>query len=76
MFVAAGEERLEVSIDLTTQEVMSGERGPYRFEIDPGLKEKMLSGLDDIAMTLHERSLIEAFEAKHRDAQPWLFTRR
>ena len=65
---------LTLSIDLQAQEVRAGE-AVYHFDIEAGLKEKMLKGLDDIAMTLNERALIETFEAKHRDAQPWLFQR-
>ena len=48
----------------------------YDFKIDPGLKQKLLLGMDDIAQTLAERELIETFEAAHRQRQPWLFRDR
>ena len=64
-----------LSIDLEAQQVTTPDGAVYVFEIDPGLKEKMLKGMDDIDMTLAERELIEAFEAQHRAAQPWLFMR-
>jgi len=35
--------------------------------------KKMLSGMDDIALTLSQSELIERFEAMHRENQPWLF---
>ena len=59
-------------IDLESQTVTDGER-VYDFEIDSALKQKMLNGMDDIAMTLEEVELIETFEAKHKTSQPWLF---
>ncbi len=67
--VAAG---LTLSIDLKTQTVTDGDQ-VHGFEIDAALKEKMLSGMDDIDLTLAEASLITDFEAQHRQRQPWLF---
>ena len=64
-----------ISVDLETQTVTSGANTAH-FDIDPGLKEKMLHGMDDIALTLAEVDLISAFEAKHRNAQPWLFEKQ
>ncbi len=62
----------DISIDLAAQTVdAAGMR--FHFDIAPGLKQKMLNGMDDITATLAERSLIEAFEMIHRERQPWLF---
>ena len=62
----------DISIDLAAQTVdAAGMR--FQFDIAPGLKQKMLDGMDDITATLAERSLIEAFETIHRERQPWLF---
>ena len=63
---------LTLSIDLRTQTLMDGEH-VHNFEIDPALKEKMLTGMDDIDLTLAEAELIRNFEAGHRQRQPWLF---
>jgi len=65
----------ELSIDLVSQQVSSSDGLVYSFDIDPALKDKMLHGMDDIAMTLAERTLIEDFESRHRQHQPWLFAR-
>ncbi|XOV81856.1 MAG: 3-isopropylmalate dehydratase small subunit [bacterium] len=65
----------ELIIDLSAQSVITPAGAQFNFEIDPVLKEKMLSGMDDIDMTLAERELIEAFEVGHRARQPWLFDR-
>ena len=66
---------LELSIALREQQVRAPDGSLYDFEIDAALKEKMLNGMDDIAMTLAERGLIEEFEVSYRQAQPWLFAR-
>lgn len=63
---------LTLSIDLRTQTVTDGEH-VHAFEIDLALKEKMLTGMDDIDLTLAEAELIRNFEAGHRQRQPWLF---
>ncbi|MEM6999604.1 MAG: 3-isopropylmalate dehydratase small subunit [Pseudomonadota bacterium] len=64
----------QIDVDLPTQTVRCADR-EYSFEIDAALKQKLLGGMDDIAMTLAQRDLIETFEAQHRQAQPWLFNR-
>ena len=63
---------LTLSIDLRAQTVTDGEH-VHGFEIDPALKEKMLTGMDDIDLTLAEAELIRSFEAGYRQRQPWLF---
>ena len=40
----------------------------FKFEIDRGVKDYLLRGLDDIALTLTQEAAIVAFE-KHHDAQ-------
>ncbi len=65
----------ELSIDLAAQQVVAADGAVYSFDIDAGLKEKMLNGMDDIAMTLAEKELIDTFETSHKQAQPWLFMR-
>ena len=63
---------LTLLIDLRAQTVTDGEH-VQGFEIDLALKEKMLTGMDDIDLTLAEAELIRNFEAGHRQRQPWLF---
>jgi len=45
-------------IDLAAQTV----DGELRFEIDPGIKHRLLNGLDDIALTLRQEDAIAAYE--------------
>ena len=63
-----------VAVDLEQQTVTTpgGER--FRFDIDPHRKLCIMNGLDDIGLTLEHAGKIKAFEAKHRERQPWLFS--
>ena len=54
----------EATIDLAAQTVTFAGRS-VPFEIDPDVKERLLEGLDEIALTLQHSDEIEAFEA-HR----------
>ena len=42
-------------------------------EIEPGRKEPLLLGLDDIGMTFMHSDQIREFEVRHRQAMPWIF---
>ena len=61
-----------VSVDLQTQTVTGPGGFTARFEIAPFRKQKLLEGLDDIAITLALSSQIVAFEAEFDRDMPWL----
>jgi 3-isopropylmalate/(R)-2-methylmalate dehydratase small subunit len=48
---------------LDAQEVRYGDGEVASFEIDPEIKRRLLDGLDDIALTMFETELIDAYEA-------------
>ncbi|MEM7047265.1 MAG: 3-isopropylmalate dehydratase small subunit [Pseudomonadota bacterium] len=62
----------KVEVDLTTRTINTAD-GSYKvqFEIDPGLRESLLEGLDDIAETLTQIKTIEQFEAAYEKRFPW-----
>ena len=62
-----------VTVDLEKQEITGPDGGCVRFDIDPFRKHCLLNGLDEIGLTLQHADDIQAFEAKHKAAQPWLF---
>lgn len=61
-----------LTVDLESQTVTAPDGATYRFDIDPGHKERLLKGLDDIALMLQHLTEIEAFESRYHAAQPWL----
>lgn len=74
LFKEALQGELLAAVDLAAQEVrVNG--AVHGFQIAPALREKLLGGMDDIALTLQQRDLIVTFEAAHRERQPWLFAR-
>ncbi|MCC7484373.1 MAG: 3-isopropylmalate dehydratase small subunit [Burkholderiales bacterium] len=66
-------EGYRVAIDLEQQTVTTPGGESVRFEIDPFAKHCLLNGLDEIGLSLEHADEIRAFEARHRQAQPWLF---
>lgn len=66
-------EGYKLSVDLPSQTVTSPSGKVYNFEVDAFRKHCLLNGLDDIELTLQEADAISAFEAKHKQSNPWLF---
>ena len=61
-------------VDLSEQTVATENRSKIlRFDVDPFRKYCLLNGLDEIGLTLRHADKIRAYEARHRDEQPWLF---
>lgn len=65
-------ERLEATADLIEQQVVlhDADKTVFNFKIEPGDKEQLISGLDDIDLTLRYESDITRFEETHN---PYLF---
>ncbi len=63
--------RATVNLDEQYVETQTGDR--YPFEIDAGLKERLLKGLDDIDLTLQHVEAIRAYEKDRAKITPWLF---
>jgi 3-isopropylmalate/(R)-2-methylmalate dehydratase small subunit len=61
-----------LSIDLEAQEIRGPDGGVVTFDIDPFRKHCLLSGLDDVGLTLQKAAKIEAFEAKAAAERGWL----
>lgn len=62
--MAASDEPLEATVNLAEQKVIFADV-EFSFETDPAVKEKLLSGMDDIAESLLFVDEIEAFETGH-----------
>lgn len=61
-----------LTVDLDAQIVTAPDGSVHRFEIDPFRKQMLLSGQDDIGLTLGYESQIAAYEARHRRAPSYL----
>ena len=72
--LATGPRALEVEVNLEAQQLSIETVDDIPFEIDPGRKEPLLLGLDDIGMTFVYSDEIREFEVRHREAMPWIFS--
>jgi 3-isopropylmalate/(R)-2-methylmalate dehydratase small subunit len=70
---AAGEQALEMTVDLQAQELQLADGEVIPFEVDEFRKHCLLEGLDDIGLTLQHAEEIKAFEQKRREQAPWIF---
>lgn len=72
--MAAAEAGEPVTVDLEAEHVMLADGGRIGFSIEPYRRQMLLSGLDEIGAILADKSgAIAAFEARQRDAAPWLY---
>ncbi|MCJ8269823.1 MAG: 3-isopropylmalate dehydratase small subunit [Psychrosphaera sp.] len=71
LFIKASQsEAIEISVDLQNQQVEAGNE-VIAFEIDPSVKQRLLSGLDFIGISEAYMSQIEAFEQSEGREQAW-----
>jgi 3-isopropylmalate/(R)-2-methylmalate dehydratase small subunit len=61
-----------LTVDLPAQTITGPGGDAIRFEIDAFRKDGLLTGQDEVEMTLARLPAIEAFEARRRDEMPWL----
>lgn len=69
----AANEGVSFTVDLEHQKVSTPAGNDFEFEIDPFRKKNLLQGLDDIGITLQYIDKIDSFEAKQKEALPWLW---
>ena len=63
-----------LTVDLPRQVVVKPDGVELPFDVQPFRKYCLVNGFDDIGLTLVHAEQIKAFEAKHKAAQPWLFS--
>ena len=63
----------QLTIDLEYLFVSTPEGDNYLFELENGLQERLLQGMDDIGMTLSLSDEIRDYEARRKQQAPWLF---
>lgn len=61
-----------VTVDLEPQTVTTPSGATLHFEIEPSRKEKLLQGLDPVALTLKSEEKIKNFEEDYFKKFPWL----
>src|SRR5699024_7393531 len=69
----AADEGFRLTIDLKNQRVVTPSGEALVFEVDEFRKHCLLNGLDEIGLTLQDADAIRAYEARRREAEPWVF---
>lgn len=65
----------KITVDLASQTVKLPSGKSYSFDVDPGRKECLINGWDDIGLTLRHEPDISAFETKQKTTMPWLYAK-
>jgi len=61
-----------ITLDLESQTVTGPDGAGHRFEIDPFARQMLLTGQDEIALTLGYEREIRAFEERQRGEMAWI----
>ena len=59
-----------ITVDLPNQTVSANHQS-FHFDIDETWKDKLINGLDDIAITLKYEELIKKYEKQCKDDNKW-----
>jgi len=70
--VLAARPGIRLTVDLEAQTIAGADSPPIGFEVDAFRKHGLLTGRDELALTLEQLPAIEAFEARRRVEMPWL----
>ena len=70
---ASDRENPVLTVDLETQAITRPNGATLGFAIDEFRRHCLLGGLDDIGLTMQKVERIDAFEARQREQQPWLY---
>jgi hypothetical protein len=61
-----------LTVDLVAQTIAAAGQPTIHFDVEPRRKADLLDGVDEINRTMREERSINAFETRHRQAQPWI----
>jgi 3-isopropylmalate/(R)-2-methylmalate dehydratase small subunit len=61
-----------ITVDLESETVTAPDGTAHRFQVDPFRKQALLTGQDEVALTLSHEAEIAAFESRHRRDMPWV----
>jgi 3-isopropylmalate/(R)-2-methylmalate dehydratase small subunit len=62
-----------LTVDLKQQLILAPWGEQLSFMVEPLRREALLEGLDPIGVTLKRRAAIDSFQARQREAMPWVW---
>ncbi|MBI3374136.1 MAG: 3-isopropylmalate dehydratase small subunit [Betaproteobacteria bacterium] len=72
--VEAAQGQAEVSVDLEAKTVVSPGGARYAFDAPETLRQMLLQGVDEIALTLGRMPEIDSYRARDRQRRPWAYS--
>lgn len=72
LLMADAQQAGRISVDLPSQEITRPNGQIIGFDLDPGLKHRLLEGLDPIGLTLQHQGDIGEFEGDDDGIRPWV----
>lgn len=63
----------QVTVDLESQTVISPQGARFKFEAPETLRQMLLQGVDEIALTLARSAEIDRFRARDRERHAWAY---
>jgi 3-isopropylmalate/(R)-2-methylmalate dehydratase small subunit len=73
MSIVSDPHRNTLTVDLGAQTIVLQSGQNIAFDIEPERKSVLMKGLDPVGATLEFAGDIKAFEALHRESNPWFF---
>ncbi len=61
-----------LTVDLENQVITGPDGGEVKFDVDEFKKHCLINGLDDIGLTMQEKSKIDTYENEQLSSRPWL----
>ena len=72
ILMSQANDKMQLTINLDQQIIISEDQSSIKFDIDPFRKKCLLEGLDDIALTLQKKEKISQFEESIKTTYPWI----
>ena len=72
ILMSQANDKMQLTINLDQQIIISEDQSSIKFDIDPFRKKCLLEGLDDIALTLQKKDKISQFEESIKTTYPWI----
>ena len=72
ILMSQANDKMQLTINLDQQIIISEDHSSIKFDIDPFRKKCLLEGLDDIALTIQKKEKISQFEESIKTTYPWI----
>ena len=72
ILMSQANDKMQLTINLDQQIIISEDHSSINFDIDPFRKKCLIEGLDDIGLTLQKKDKISKYEEIIKSSHPWI----